>query len=146
MPWQQNDAPLGSVWISALVASLPVVVLLGLLGLARVRAHLAALAALTAAWGLAVFVFGMPPKLALASSVYGAAYGLFPIGWIVLNAIFLYDITVVTGTLDTPRQSRSVRLARRSLRSPASRASHSPISPRWSVINCRSSPSSFRSG
>jgi lactate permease len=101
VPWQQNYVPLGSVWTSALAASLPVVVLLGLLGLARVRAHLAALAALLAAWMLAVFVFGMPAKLAVAASIYGAAYGLFPIGWIVLNAIFLYDITVVTGTLDT---------------------------------------------
>ena len=101
VPWQQNYVPLGSVWASALVASLPVVVLLGLLGLARVRAHLAALAALAAAWALAVFVFGMPAKLATAASIYGAAYGLFPIGWIVLNAIFLYDITVVTGTLET---------------------------------------------
>jgi lactate permease len=101
VPWQQNYVPLGSVWASALVASLPVVVLLGLLGIARVRAHLAALAALAAAWLLAVFVFGMPAKLAIAASLYGAAYGLFPIGWIVLNAIFLYDITVVTGTLDT---------------------------------------------
>ena len=101
VPWQQNYVPLGSAWVSALVASLPVVVLLGLLGLARVRAHLAALAALAAAWILAVFVFGMPAKLAIAASLYGAAYGLFPIGWIVLNAIFLYDITVVTGTLET---------------------------------------------
>jgi len=101
VPWQQTYGPLGSVWLSALVASLPVVVLLGLLGLARVRAHLAALAALAAAWMLAVFVFGMPAKLAVAASLYGAAYGLFPIGWIVLNAIFLYDITVVTGTLET---------------------------------------------
>jgi lactate permease len=101
VPWQQNYAPLGSVWLSALVASLPVIVLLGLLGIARVRAHLSALAALAAAWILAVFVFGMPAKLAIAASIYGGAYGLFPIGWIVLNAIFLYDITVVTGTLET---------------------------------------------
>lgn len=101
MPWPQTYVPLGSVWVSALVASVPVVVLLGLLGLARVRAHWAALAALVAAWLLAIFVFGMPAKLAIAASAYGAAYGLFPIGWIVLNAIFLYDITVVTGTLDT---------------------------------------------
>jgi lactate permease len=101
VPWQQNYVPLGSVWTSALVASLPVLVLLGLLGLARVRAHIAAFAALAAAWMLAVFVFGMPAKLATAASIYGAAYGLFPIGWIVLNAIFLYDLTVVTGTLDT---------------------------------------------
>ncbi|TAK17795.1 MAG: L-lactate permease [Acidobacteria bacterium] len=101
MPWPQTYSPVGGVWVSALLASLPVIVLLGLLGLARVRAHLAALAALASAWTLAVFIFGMPARLAIAASAYGAAYGLFPIGWIVLNAIFLYDITVVTGTLDT---------------------------------------------
>ena len=73
--------------LSALVACLPVVVLLGLLAFAHVRAHLAALLGLISCMAIACFVYGMPVRLALWSAAYGAAFGLFPIGWIVLNAI-----------------------------------------------------------
>ncbi len=97
--------PLGGLLPSALVASLPVVVLLGLLGLWHVRAHWAALAGLGAAMAVAVAVFGMPMPLALAAVGDGALYGLFPIGWIVLNAIFVYAITVETGMFDIIRHS-----------------------------------------
>ena len=97
MPWPQTYEPLGGVLSSALVASLPVVVLLGLLGVFHVRAHWAALAGLAAALAVSVFVFKMPAVLALASAGYGAAFGLFPIGWIVLNAIFIYELSVETG-------------------------------------------------
>ncbi|MGQ0766492.1 MAG: L-lactate permease [Gemmatimonadota bacterium] len=103
MTWTQEYTPLGTIGLSALVASLPVVVLLGLLAWFRVRAHIAALAGLATALVLAVLVFGMPADLALASALNGAAYGLFPIGWIVLAAIFVYDITVVTGKFEVLR-------------------------------------------
>ena len=105
MTWPQIYAPLGDVLSSALVASLPVVVLLGLLAFFHARAHVAALAGLLAAWLVAVLVFGMPAPLATASAIYGAAYGLFPIGWIVLNAIFIYDVTVKTGQLDIVKRT-----------------------------------------
>ncbi len=105
MTWPQIYAPLGDVLSSALVASLPVVVLLGLLAFFHARAHVAALAGLAAAWLVAVLVFGMPAPLATASAVYGAAYGLFPIGWIVLNAIFIYDVTVKTGQFDIVKRT-----------------------------------------
>ena len=104
MPWPQNYDPLGGVFLSALVASLPVVLLLGLLGFAHVRAHWAALAGLASALGVAVFVFHMPASLALAAAGYGAAFGLFPIGWIVLNAIFIYELSVVTGGFEVLKQ------------------------------------------
>src|SRR6185503_13021287 len=97
MTWPQTYAPLGSVWVSALVAALPVVVLLGLLAFFHVRAHIAALLGLASAWLVAVLVFGMPALLATAAALYGAAFGLFPIGWIVLNAIFIYDLSLATG-------------------------------------------------
>jgi lactate permease len=100
MTWPQIYAPLGDVLSSALVASLPVVVLLGLLAFFHARAHAAALAGLATAWLVAVLIFGMPAPLATTSAVYGAAYGLFPIGWIVLNAIFLYTVTVKTGQFE----------------------------------------------
>ena len=97
MIWPQNYAPLGSPLLSTLVAAAPVVVLLGLLGFAHWRAHWAALAGLVSALAVAVFAFKMPPVLALASAGYGAAFGLFPIGWIVLNALFIYELSVETG-------------------------------------------------
>lgn len=97
MTWSQNYAPLGSVGLSALVAVLPIVTLLGLLGLVRVRAHLAALAGLFVAALIAIIVYRMPPQLTLTAAVYGAAFGLFPIGWILLNAIFVYNLSVESG-------------------------------------------------
>jgi lactate permease len=104
MPWTQSYDPFGRIALSALVAAVPVVVLLGLLA-RHVRAHLAALAGLVSALLIATLVYGMPPGLALGSAAFGAAYGLFPIGWIVLAAIFVYDITVATGTFDVVRRS-----------------------------------------
>ena len=74
--------------------------LLALLAFWHVRAHWAALAGLACAAGVAMFVYRMPPALTLASAGYGAAFGLFPIGWIVLNAIFVYDVSVTTGQFD----------------------------------------------
>src|SRR5204863_5671756 len=82
-----------------------VVVLLGLLAFFHVRAHFAALAGLAAALLIAVFVYGMPVRLAAMSAVFGAAFGLLPIGWIVLCAIFVYDITVHTGKFEIVKQT-----------------------------------------
>jgi lactate permease len=97
MTWSQNYAPLGSVGVSALVAVLPIATLLGLLAFWRVRAHLAALAGLGMAALIAITVYRMPPQLTLAAAGYGAAFGLFPIGWILLNAIFIYNISIESG-------------------------------------------------
>jgi lactate permease len=86
--------------MSALVAALPVVVLLGLLAFGHVKAHWAALAGLATSLAVAILVFGMPAQLAGAAALMGAAYGLFPIGWIVLGAIFIYDVTVKSGDFE----------------------------------------------
>ena len=94
-----------NVLLSAIVAALPIVVLLGLLGLLRVKAHLAALAGLAASLLVAMVVFEMPVKTAVAAATNGAAFGLFPIGWIVLCAIFVYDITVKTGKFEEVRHT-----------------------------------------
>jgi len=104
MPWPQNYDPLGGVITSALVASIPVVLLLVLLGFAHWRAHWAALAALGSAFAVAIGVFKMPVSLATGAAGYGAAFGLFPIGWIVLNAIFIYELSVVTGGFEVLKQ------------------------------------------
>jgi lactate permease len=97
MTWSQNYAPLGSIPLSALIAVLPVATLLGLLAFWHVRAHLAALAGLLVAGAIAVLVYHMPATLTFMSAAYGAAFGLFPIGWIVLNAIFVYQLSVESG-------------------------------------------------
>ena len=105
MPWSQVYTPLGNLLLSALVAALPVVVLLGLLAFWHVRAHVAALAGLASALLVAIIVYGMPVPLALAAAGNGLAYGLFPIGWIVLSAIFVYDLTVMTGKFEVVKQT-----------------------------------------
>lgn len=84
---------------------MPTIVLLGLLAIFNVRAHIAALASLAVALLIAVFIYAMPVKLALMSAVSGAAYGLFPIAWIVLTAIFIYDLTVQTGQFEIVKHS-----------------------------------------
>ncbi len=87
------------------MAALPVVVLLGSLALAHMKAHYAAMLGLTTAVLVAIFGFHMPARLAGATAVYGAGYGLFPIGWIVLNVIFMYQLTVETGRFNVLQHS-----------------------------------------
>lgn len=105
MSWTQSYSPAGSVPLSALIAAAPVVVLLALLGIFHIRAHFAALAGLVTSLLVAALAFHMPQKLAWTAAGYGAMYGLFPIGWIVLCAIFVYDITVHTGQFEIVKQS-----------------------------------------
>jgi lactate permease len=95
--WSQVYNPLQSILLSALVAAIPVVVLLGALGFFHLKAHLAALLGLAASLAIAIFEFGMPIQMSIMSALYGAAYGLLPIGWIILNVIFLYQLTLQKG-------------------------------------------------
>ena len=104
-PWIQAYDPLASAWLSTAAAALPIVLLLATLGLLEWRAHYAALAGLAAALAVAVLVYGMPAPTALATTAYGAAYGFLPIGWIILNAVFLYNLTVHTGQFDIVKSS-----------------------------------------
>lgn len=103
--WAQVYDPTGHWWLSTALAALPVVVLLGLMAGLRIRAHVAAIIGLLTALAVAVAVFHMPLRLALTTSAFGAGYGIFPICWIILPVIFLYQLTVETGRFRTLQQS-----------------------------------------
>ncbi|MBB1502780.1 L-lactate permease [Propioniciclava sp. MC1683] len=97
--------PLGAQWLSALVAALPIVAMLVTLGVLRWKAHLAGGFSWVIALLVAVTAFGMPITMALSTSAHGFLYGLFPIVWILLTAIWMYDITVVSGRFDDLRRA-----------------------------------------
>ena len=103
--WNQVYDPFNSAVISTLAAALPVVSLLVLIASGKVKAHYAAVIALVIAILVAIFLFTMPAGLALRAAVLGAVAGFFPIGWIVLNVIFLYRLTVATGAFGTLSQA-----------------------------------------
>ncbi|KQT85647.1 lactate permease [Aurantimonas sp. Leaf443] len=103
--WNQTYDPFGSLALSFLFAAVPVAVLLVGLGVLHMRAHTAALAGLIAALAISILVFGMPTEKAFLAAGFGAAYGLMPIGWIVLNIIFLHRLTVENGSSDILQNS-----------------------------------------
>src|SRR5258708_14408982 len=105
MHWSQGYNPLGSAFASTLVAALPIIVLLGCIASGRIKAHIAALAGLATALLIAGAVLRMPASTARAACVTGAAYGLLPIGWIVLNILFLYQLTKEQGAFDQMQSS-----------------------------------------
>jgi lactate permease len=105
-PWVQIYTPVGgSLGLSALVAMIPILVLFLMLAVLRKAAWMAAVSALVSALVVALVVYGMPLRLALISTVYGAAYGVFPIAWIVFTSIMLYRLAVDTGKFEVIKDS-----------------------------------------
>ena len=105
MIWTQIYDPLHNPALSTIVAAIPVVILLTAIAVFHLRIHYAALLGLAVALVIAVFVYGMPKPAAAGATIYGACYGLFPIGWIILNLIFLYQLTVKKGLFEVLRHS-----------------------------------------
>ncbi len=101
----QDVTPLGSLGLSALVAVLPLATVLVLLGAVRMRAHHAALIGLLVALVVGIAAYGMPIVQAVSGALQGAAFGLWPIMWIVVNALWIYRLTVRTGHFDVLRRS-----------------------------------------
>jgi lactate permease len=95
--WNQVYNPFNNTVLSTIAAAIPVVTLLILIASGKVKAHIAAIIALVAANLIAIFIFTMPANMSIRASLLGVVAGFFPIGWIVLNVIFLYRITVATG-------------------------------------------------
>lgn len=99
--WSQVYNPFNNSVLSTIAAALPVVTLLVLIASNKVKAHIAAVIALIVANCVAIFIFTMPADMSLRATVLGAVTGFFPIGWIVLNVIFLYRLTVEKGAFET---------------------------------------------
>src|SRR5665213_3245126 len=105
MLWTQIYDPLGHWWLSSLAAAVPILVLLGLLAGFKARPHICALAGAGSAILCAIVIFGMPVRLAAMSFAYGVSFGLLKIVWIVVAAVYLYDISVDTGQFEIMKYS-----------------------------------------
>src|SRR5579859_6245566 len=105
MQWTQVYDPFGQWWLSTLVAALPILVLLGMLAGFKVKPHWCAIAGASTAVAVAIIFFHMPASLAAMSFAYGVAFGILKIAWIVLAAVYLYDISVETGQFEIMKES-----------------------------------------
>ena len=98
--WTQIINPLNNIALSALVAAIPILFIFWALTIKKMKGYGASFLTMVIAIAIALFVYGMPAKLVLLSTFHGALYGVFPICWIILNAVFLYNITVKSGQFD----------------------------------------------
>lgn len=99
--WNQVYNPFGNAALSTIAAAIPVITLLALIASGKVKAHIAAITALIVANLIAIFVFTMPANMSIRASILGVVIGFFPIGWIVLNVIFMYQLTLASGRFET---------------------------------------------
>ncbi|HEY3465844.1 MAG TPA: lactate permease LctP family transporter [Amycolatopsis sp.] len=101
MTWLQDYQPAGGLWLSALLAALPIVVLLVALGVVRFSAHLSAALALVTALGVALLLYRMPAALAFDSAAMGVLFGVWSVAWIAFHAVYFHNVTVATGRFDS---------------------------------------------
>ncbi|WP_182335538.1 L-lactate permease [Stenotrophomonas acidaminiphila] len=104
-PWQQLYDPAGNIWLSSLIALLPIAFFFVALAVLRMKGWLAGTLTVAIALGVALLFYRMPPLQALGAALYGFVYGLWPIAWIILGAVFLYKVSVRTGQFDIIRAS-----------------------------------------
>ncbi|MDR3487785.1 MAG: L-lactate permease, partial [Bradyrhizobium sp.] len=103
--WNQVYNPFNNTMLSTIAAAIPVVTLLVLIASGKVKAHIAAIIALVLANLVAIFLFTMPANMAIRASLLGIVTGFFPIGWIVLNVIFMYQLTVCAGRFEALKRA-----------------------------------------
>ncbi|MFI5584415.1 L-lactate permease [Amycolatopsis sp. NPDC051758] len=101
MTWIQDYQPAGALWVSALLAALPIIVLLVALGVVRFSAHLSAALALVTALGVALLLYRMPAALAFDSAAMGVLFGVWSVAWIAFHAVYFHNVTVATGRFDS---------------------------------------------
>lgn len=104
-PWNQIYDPMGSLALSALMAAVPIIFFFLALAVLRIKGHVAAAVTLVLSLAVAIFAYGMPVSQAFAAAGYGFAYGIWPIAWIIVSAVFLYKVVERTGQLDIIRAS-----------------------------------------
>ena len=105
MTWQMNVDSLGNIGLSALVAAIPIFFLFWALAIKRMKGQFAAMGGTGLAILIAVFVYKMPVDLAALATLYGGAFGLFPVCWIVITALFIYNMSVKTGQFEVIKNS-----------------------------------------
>lgn len=103
--WQQSYDPLGNIWLSSIIALIPIVFFFLALAVFRLKGSVAGTITVILALAVALFAYGMPTPMAFASLVYGFLYGLWPIAWIIIGAVFLYKVSVKTGQFNIIRSS-----------------------------------------
>lgn len=105
MPWTQVADPLGNLGLSALMAAIPIIYLFWALAFKRMKGHWAAISAVAIALVIAVIGYGMPAKYAVLSTLYGSLFGLWPVSWIIITALFIYNLSVRTGQFEIIKNS-----------------------------------------
>lgn len=105
MPWKMDIDPVGNIGLSALIAAIPILFLFWALAIKRMKGHFAAIGGTSIAVLIAILVYKMPVDLALLTTVYGACFGLFPVCWIVITALFIYNMSVKTGQFEVIKNS-----------------------------------------
>lgn len=103
--WTQDYPVVDNLWLSAVVAAIPIVFFFIALAVLRMKGHVAALITVALAVLLAVIAYGMPASMALAATGYGFLFGIWPISWIIVAAVFLYKLTLKTGQFEIIRSS-----------------------------------------
>src|SRR5471032_607279 len=103
--WQQIYDPLGNLWLSSLIAAIPIIFFFIALAVFRMKGYVAGSITVALALLVAIFFYHMPIEMALASAGYGFLYGIWPIAWIIVTAVFLYKVTVKTGQFEIIRSS-----------------------------------------
>ena len=105
MVWSQTYNPAGALWLSALIAAIPLTIFFVGLAVLRLKGHVAGTVTVLAALVVAVLFYHMPALTALMAVVQGFLFGLWPIAWIIIGAVFLYKISVKTGQFEIIRAS-----------------------------------------
>src|SRR5512141_2646017 len=105
MPWKMISDPLNNLGLSALVAALPILYLFWALAIKRMKGQWAAMSATAIAVAIAIVAYGMPASLALLATFNGMLFGLWPVAWIVLTAVFIYNLSVKTGQFEIIKNS-----------------------------------------